>query len=586
VAVQLSKSAEPGDDVAIATLLQAADSIGVTDPAAGAELAARALELAPKRHALRGPLVARQVISLFAAGCGEEGKRIADSALRQSLSPEEEGRVRFSIASMFDISPALRIENARAGLALPSLSSDLRGSLWAALYHSLTVGGYIDEASEVAESAREAAYASTDPAAWLRFELPESAVHYQALDCERALELINVAVGRDHNGQEDARARLSQILKSWVLAALDRLDETLLGLDEGIAEAQRDRQNWALRIFEVTRGRQMLQLGQLTEAGVALEGRFSLEDAHLVVTTLDAPSVVALGKLKIRSGRDRGAVEVGEIAKIMLKTGVPAVRNHAMWYLALLSLSQGDPEGAHACLCSEGKERRLELFPLFPYEVTDDAELVRIAAAVEDEELANHAIALAERRAEQNPGVLSCRAAAAHCRGIWNESVDDLRVAALLYKQGPRPLAHASALEDLGGVLAQNGNKAGAIGAFDEALIVTATLGADWDAARIRARLRRLGVRRRPTSTDRPKSGWESLSETESAVADLAAEGSTNREIAERLFISPHTVNTHLRHVFEKLQINSRVALIRLAGERNQPDPRRSDEASKVGGRT
>jgi hypothetical protein len=51
--------------------------------------------------------------------------------------------------------------------------------------------------------------------------------------------------------------------------------------------------------------------------------------------------------------------------------------------------------------------------------------------------------------------------------------------------------------------------------------------------------------------------------------AGLVATGLTNREIAERLFVSPHTVNTHLRQVFAKLEVNSRVDLTRLATERN-----------------
>jgi DNA-binding CsgD family transcriptional regulator len=51
-------------------------------------------------------------------------------------------------------------------------------------------------------------------------------------------------------------------------------------------------------------------------------------------------------------------------------------------------------------------------------------------------------------------------------------------------------------------------------------------------------------------------------------VAPLVAEGLTNREVAGRLFVSPDTANSHLRHVFAKLGINSRVELARLARDR------------------
>ena len=45
------------------------------------------------------------------------------------------------------------------------------------------------------------------------------------------------------------------------------------------------------------------------------------------------------------------------------------------------------------------------------------------------------------------------------------------------------------------------------------------------------------------------------------------ASGHTNREVGRELFMSPHTVDAHLRHIFRKLDVNSRVDLARLVGE-------------------
>jgi DNA-binding CsgD family transcriptional regulator len=321
-------------------------------------------------------------------------------------------------------------------------------------------------------------------------------------------------------------------------------------------------------MFEVTRGRQLLQVGNLAEAATALEGRYNVADAHRVLGPIHAPAVVALGKLKIHTADEREALEVAEIAKVMLNAAAPCISNQAKWYLAQLSLSQGDAMAAREWLCINGVDERLSMFPLFPHEVPDDAELVRIAAAVADEELAVYAIALAERRAILNPTVRSCAAAAAHARGIWFESVSDLENAAQLYRDGPRPLAYASALEDLGRVrVAAGGDTALAIGSFDEALSITTRTGAEWDSSRLRGRLRRLGVRRRRVGGERPKTGWPALTDPEINVATLAAEGRTNRQIAESLFISPHTVNTHLRHIFDKVGVNSRVQLTRFVRE-------------------
>src|SRR5207244_11534530 len=61
--------------------------------------------------------------------------------------------------------------------------------------------------------------------------------------------------------------------------------------------------------------------------------------------------------------------------------------------------------------------------------------------------------------------------------------------------------------------------------------------------------------------------GWPSLTESEAGVADLVADGLTNREVANRLFLSTHTVDAHLRHIYRKLGIHSRVELKRVVAK-------------------
>ena len=58
---------------------------------------------------------------------------------------------------------------------------------------------------------------------------------------------------------------------------------------------------------------------------------------------------------------------------------------------------------------------------------------------------------------------------------------------------------------------------------------------------------------------------WDSLTEAERRIARLVASGLTNKLIAEQLSLSPHTVDAHLKHIFTKLGIHSRVELTVMA---------------------
>lgn len=72
-----------------------------------------------------------------------------------------------------------------------------------------------------------------------------------------------------------------------------------------------------------------------------------------------------------------------------------------------------------------------------------------------------------------------------------------------------------------------------------------------------------------------PPFGWDSLTDTELSVTGLVAEGLTNPQVAERLFVSRYTVDFHLRAIFRKLDVRSRVDLTRLVVEHENtpPDP-------------
>ncbi|HEY5986000.1 MAG TPA: LuxR C-terminal-related transcriptional regulator, partial [Streptosporangiaceae bacterium] len=68
----------------------------------------------------------------------------------------------------------------------------------------------------------------------------------------------------------------------------------------------------------------------------------------------------------------------------------------------------------------------------------------------------------------------------------------------------------------------------------------------------------------------RPASGWESLTPTELRVAELAASGLRNSEVAARLIVAPGTVKTHLSHVYAKLGVRTRTELAAVCARNQQ----------------
>jgi DNA-binding CsgD family transcriptional regulator len=75
-----------------------------------------------------------------------------------------------------------------------------------------------------------------------------------------------------------------------------------------------------------------------------------------------------------------------------------------------------------------------------------------------------------------------------------------------------------------------------------------------------------LALRTTPEDAMLPVPGWADLTDTQKMVAELVADGLTNRDAGARLFLSPHTIDFHLRQIYRRLGVRSRVELARLAG--------------------
>jgi DNA-binding CsgD family transcriptional regulator len=110
--------------------------------------------------------------------------------------------------------------------------------------------------------------------------------------------------------------------------------------------------------------------------------------------------------------------------------------------------------------------------------------------------------------------------------------------------------------------LLRNGSRAAGGAALAEASDLYRDAGAVGAAGRVDALRRPAATRSSGSSASaRPTEGWAALTAAEHRVAELVATGHSNRAVADQLFVSPNTVATHLRAVFTKLDINSRVQL-------------------------
>jgi DNA-binding NarL/FixJ family response regulator len=138
-----------------------------------------------------------------------------------------------------------------------------------------------------------------------------------------------------------------------------------------------------------------------------------------------------------------------------------------------------------------------------------------------------------------------------------DSAVDRLREAVGVFERSEARLEHARALVELGSVLRRSGYRTDAPARLRTGLELAYACGARSLAERARHELLAMGSRpRRP-----PGAGLYTLTASELRIARMAAEGLSNREIAQSLYLSLKTVEMHLGHAYDKLGIHSRTRL-------------------------
>ncbi len=142
-------------------------------------------------------------------------------------------------------------------------------------------------------------------------------------------------------------------------------------------------------------------------------------------------------------------------------------------------------------------------------------------------------------------------------------SVDRLHEAVKLLASSPARLEHARALVDLGAALRRANRRAEARDWLQEGLELARSCRASALAEHAQTELRAAGGR----SSHPEGTGVEQLTVSERRVAELAAEGNSNPEIAQTLFVTRKTVETHLGRVYRKLGIPGREQLAHALGE-------------------
>jgi DNA-binding CsgD family transcriptional regulator len=551
-------ASEPMDEWMLKWLTRTADPLVGQAPGVAAELLSHAVASSPADAEEHAWLVGRLADALYRVGDTAEAEQVVNRALEHAAEPDVLVELHWTLAQcrMRAGQSAESLATLERALTSPGISRRHRARLLVLAARTHCNLGEVEKAGRVATTALEAATEAGDNWAlsWALHVLTiVTTVQGQITDAlplfERAL-----AVTQADPALTDLRLLL-QINKAVTLGYLDKYEEALAAARQ--ARQLADQVGTVIRLAQAhgALGQLLFETGQwdeaLAEVGVLQE---DLKEPTAACCDLGIAAVISFHRGEIEAARSHLAAAVPH-AKL--------IGNRVVGPLALARSLDREHDGALPAALAAltagfgGDAEELDDFE----DLLADA--VRLAAGTGDlssaKSLAGHAEKLATDSA-----IPHRQANALYCRGLLDHDTGLLLQAAGRYGDAGRPLLRAKALEAAAGEFVGGGDRGPAREAFTQAVEVYTSLGAAADVARLQATFRAHGIRRGPRAKHRQaRSGWESLTPTETKIAAFVGEGLSNPEIAAKLLLSRRTVATHVSHILKKLDVHSRTDIAR-----------------------
>jgi DNA-binding CsgD family transcriptional regulator len=554
---------EPIDEWILQWLASTAELLVGQAPRAAAELLRHAVASSTAGSAQHDSLVGRLADALYRVGDAAGAEQVANRALEYVVERDLRVDLHWTLAQC-------RIQTGRSAeslatlnraLATPGISARHRARLLVLAARTHSNLGEVETAGRVATAALAAASEADDNWAigWALSVLTiVTAVQGQTTD---ALPLFDRAltVTQADPALTDLRLLL-QINKAMALGSLDRYEEALAAARQALHLA--DRVGTVVRLAQAhcALGQLLFDTGRwddaMAEVGVLHD---DLKEPGAACCDHGIAAVICFHRGEIAAARGHLAAAIPYAERIGNRVVSPLALARSLDFEHADAL----PE-ALAVLTAGFADNAEEI------EETEDlfADAVRLATETGDlgtaKALAGHAEVLA---AESE--IPHRQANALYCRGLLDHDAARLLAAAERYGDASRPLLSARALEAAAGDFVCADDRGQARAAFTRAVETYTSLGAATDVARLQTKFRAHGIRRGPHAKHRQaRSGWASLTPTETKIAALVQGGLSNPEIAARLFLSRRTVATHVSHILKKLDVHSRIDIAREAALR------------------